>query len=195
MKHSLLLVLAAAAFLTACGKEERLEAVRLATALEQKHASLTTANEIEKEFVANAQAWCDGLMTNGAGRGVELDQNAVVSSALAKTAVEVSGHLSQVRQAVYDQSLDSEYPQSIRVGLITQLTSRQRFLQDLRVLLERASPEFTAFKSSNTYKGDSYPLAIGELQALLQSYRPPDDAVATAVTALKTKYKLTENEI
>ena len=176
--------------MTGCGKEEKAEAVRLAKVLTEKQADFAKANTIEQDFVASARAWCGGIIANGAGRGVELDQNSTVSAELAKSTVAVSTQLSQVRQAVYDQSLKKEYPQSVRTTLITQLTKRQRQLQEMRALLEQSAPQFLEYKNSSAYKGDTYPGGIGKLDALLKAYKEPENTVGEALDALKSKYSL-----
>jgi len=189
------LLLAAVALLTGCGKQERIEAVRLAKVLAEKKANFASANTIEKDFVSNARAWCGGITANGAGRGVELDQNATVAAELAKSAVSVSMQLSQVRQAVEAQPLKEEYPRDVRNVLITQLTKRQRLLQDIRASLEQSATQFLEFRHSKAYVGDTYPDGIGKLDALLHTYKAPEDAVGTALAALKAKYRLSDSEL
>ena len=194
MKFKYCLALAAVVFGAGCGKEERAEAVRLSKALTQKQPDFASANAAEKDLVDNARVFCGAITANGAGRGQELAQNASVVTQLANSAVEISGHLSQVRQAVYDLSLKQEYPQSIRATLITEFTKRQRFLQDVRSMLEQSSTDFLAYQKLRDFKGDTFPDGIGKLNAVLESYKPPADAVGTALAALKTKYNLTGAE-
>jgi hypothetical protein len=189
------LLLVAVVFITGCGKQERTEAVQLAKVLAEKKANFASANTIEKDFVSSARAWCGGITANGAGRGVELDQNATVSAELAKSAVAVSMQLSQVRQAVDGQPLKEEYPRDVRNVLITQLTQRQRLLQDMRALLEQSATQFLEYRHSKAYVGDTYPDGIGKLDALLHTYKAPDDAVGTALAALKAKYGLSDSEL
>ena len=129
------LLLVSALLIPGCGKQERIEAVQLAKSITARKANFASADAIEKDFMGNARAWCDGIVANGAGRGVELDQNATVAAELAKSAVATSTQLSQVRQAIGDQPLKEEYTQSVRNALATQLTARQRRLQDVRALL------------------------------------------------------------
>jgi len=145
--------------------------------------------------VTNARAWSADITANGAGRGVQLDQNATVATELAKSALAISAELGHVRQAVYDLSLKQEYPQTVRDSLITQLAKRQRILQDMRAVLEHSVPEFVEFRHSKTYVGDTYPGGIAELNVLLQAYKPPEDAVGSALAALKAKYKLSNIQI
>ncbi len=190
-----LLLVAAAVLIAGCSKQERNEAVQLAKALNAKKANYASADAIEKDFMGSARAWCDGIVANGAGHGAELDQNATVASELAKSAVAASTQLSQVRQAVNDQTLEQDYTRSVRNTLVTELTARQRRLQDVRALLEQISPQFLQYKRDKTYKGDTYPTEIGNLDALLQAYRPPEDVVGTALSNLKEKYSLTDSEI
>lgn len=189
------LLLAAVAFIGGCGKQERIEAVQFAKTLAEKKAVFASANTIERDFVTSARAWCAGITVNGAGRGVELDQNAVVAAELAKSAVAVSSQLSQVRRAIAGQSLKEEYPGSVRNELTTQLTQRQRWLQDVRALLEQSAPQFLEYRKSKAYIGDTYPEGVGKLDALLRGYKAPEDSLGTAITALRTKYGLTDGEI
>ena len=187
--------LAAVAFASGCGKQERIESVQLCQVLKKNQANFATANSVEKDFVSNARAWIGGITANGAGRGVQLDQNAAVATELAKSAVAISAQLGQVRQAVYDLPLKEEYTQSVRDALITQLAKRQRLLQDMRALLEQSVPEFLGYRDSKTYAGDTYPSGIGQLHAMLQAYKPPEDSVGSALAGLKTKYKISDTEL
>jgi chromosome segregation ATPase len=189
------LLLAVVAILAGCGKQERMEAVQFAKALKEKQVNFTSANALEKDFVSGARAWCTGITTNGAGKGAELDQNSAVAAELAKSAVAISAQLSQVRQAIDSQSLKEEYAQSVRAQLTTQLTKRQRSLQDLRALLEQSAPQFLEYRRNTAYKGDTYPDGIGKLDALLQAHKAPDDVVGTALAGLKEKYSLSDSEI
>ena len=135
-------LLAAVALFSGCGKEERTEAVRFCRTLQQKSADFASANAMEKDFLASARSWCGSIMENGAGRGDQLNQNAAVAQDLAKSAAFISTQVGAVRQAVYDESLKQEFPQSIRVNLITQLTKRQRLLQDDAGAAGRFRPRF-----------------------------------------------------
>jgi hypothetical protein len=178
-----------------CGKQERNVAVQLAKVLTAKKADYANSNSIERDFVNSARAWCAGITTNGAGRGAELDQNAAVATEIAKSAVAVSAQLSQVRQVVDDQPLKEQYPRDVRNALITQLTKRQRLLQDIRALLEQAAPQFLEYQHSKAYAGDSYPDAIGKLDVMLRTYKEPEDGIGTALAALKTKYGLSDSKL
>ena len=189
------LLVAAAACITGCGKQERNEAVQLAKALTAKKADYASSNTIEKDFVESARAWCGGITTNGAGRGAELDQNASVAAQIAKSAVAVSAQLGQVRQVVDDLPLKEEFPKEVRNTLITQLTKRQRMLQDMRALLEQSAPQFLEYRKIKTYAGDTYPDGIGKLNTMLGDYKEPEDAIATALAALKEKYGLSDSEL
>jgi hypothetical protein len=188
--------LAAAALLfTACGKQERLEAVRFAKTVAAAQGNFTSAGAIEKEFVENARAWSGGIVGYGSGRAEELDQNAAVAAELAKSVVAASAQLSQIRQAIDAQALSEEYPRSVRNTLTTQLTRRQRMLQDARVLLENAAAEFRHYREAKLSAAETYPDGVAKLAAMLTSYKPPENAVADALTALRTKYKLADTEI
>ncbi|MGD0666278.1 MAG: hypothetical protein ABSB23_01855 [Bryobacteraceae bacterium] len=195
LKTRYCLLLAALASITGCGKQERTEAIQFAKLLTQEKATFASANKAESELVSSARAWCGGITANGAGHGVELDQNATVAAELAKSAVAISSQLSQVRQAIDSQPLKEEYPVEVRDGLITQLTKRQRLLQNMRALSEQSAPQFLAFRHSKTYTGDTYPDQIGKLDALLRSYTAPEDALGTALAALQAKYSLSSSEL
>jgi len=178
-----------------CGKQVRMEAVQFAKALRGTGANFASANTTEKDLVANARAWCGGITANGGGRGAELDQNAAVAAELAKYTESVSSHLSQVRQAIDGQTLKEEYPREVRDDLTTELTKRQRRLQDMRALLEQSATEFQQLRHSASYAGDTYPDGVGKLEVLLRGYSAPEDAVASAVAALKEKYGLHDSEL
>jgi hypothetical protein len=109
--------------------------------------------------------------------------------------VAISAQLSQVRQAVDGPSLNEEFTQDVRNTLVTQLTKRQRQLQDMRALLEQSAPQFLEYKQSKAYVGDTYPDGVGKLDAMLHSYHAPEDALGTALGALQTKYNLTGAEL
>lgn len=185
-------LLAAAALITGCGKQARIEAGQLAKVLTEKKANFAAADNLEKDLVNNARAWCGGITKNGAGRGAELGQNAAVATQLAKSAVAASAELGQVRNAIDAQSYKEEYPQTLRNDVITELTQRQRRLQDMRALLEASATEFLAFGKDKTYAGDTYPEGIGKLDAMLQAYKAPANTVGTALAALKSEYGIGE---
>ncbi len=178
-----------------CGKQERTEAVRLTKVLTEKQADFDRANKIENEFLASARAWCGGITSSGSGRGVELEQNAVVVTELAKSTVAASAELGHIREAVSAQPLTKEYLQGVRGKLITQLTKRQRMLQEVRVLLEHSAPQFLQYRNDKSYTGDAYPGEIANLAAFLAAYKGAEDVVGEAVKDLKTKYHLEEREL
>jgi hypothetical protein len=188
------LLLAAVALISGCGKQERIEAVQLAKTLKEKKPNFDSANNLEKDLVSSARAWCGGIAANGAGRGAELDQNSSVAAQLAKSAVAASAQLSQVRLAIDGQSLNEEYPRNVRNELTTLLTKRQRQLQDMRAWLEQSAPQFLEYKQSKTYAGDTYPDGIGKLDAMLRGYKAPEDAIGPTLAALQTKYGLKDGE-
>ena len=188
-------LMALAACIAGCGKQERIEAVQLAKALTAKKADYASSNTTEKDFVESARAWCAGITTNGAGRGVELEQNSSVATQIAQSAVAVSAQLSQVRQVVDDLALKEEFTKDVRNTLITQLTKRQRMLQDMRALLEQSAPQFLEYKKIKTYAGDTYPDGIGKLNTMLGAYQEPEDAIAKALATLKQKYGLSDSDL
>jgi hypothetical protein len=185
----------AAVLLAGCGKQERNEAIQLTKALASKQADFTKANDAEREFIANARPWCAGITTNGSGRGKELEQNAAVAAGLAKSAADISAQLSAVRQAITGPAITEEFPQSIRDGLINDLTKRQRTLQEMRAALQDAGPQFLGYQHIKDYNGDTYPDGITRLNTLLQSYSVPVDLVGTALSSLKEKYGFKAGEI
>lgn len=185
------LLAAAAVLLAACGKEDRLEAVRLARVLTEKQSNFNSAGQIEKEFVANARAWCTAIAGYGSGRGEQVAQNASAATELAKSARAASDQLSLVRQALDAETLHKQDTRAVRNALTTQLTQRQRMLQDFRALLEDAATQFR----QKSFAADAYPEGIVRLNALLESYKPPEDSVGSAISSLKAKYKLQESEI
>jgi hypothetical protein len=195
LKIRYFMALAAGLWLAGCGEQEKTEGIQLAKILKAQQADFMKTNATERDFIANARAWCGGITSNGAGRGKELDQNAAVSAALAKTAVDISTNLSGLRQAITAPALTEEYPVSIRDGLINDLTKRQRALQEMRAALQDASPQFLQYAHQNGYKGDTYPDGITKMNTLLQSYSSPTDIVGTALDALKDKYKLTDAQL
>jgi hypothetical protein len=188
-------LLAAVALFSGCGKEERMEAVRLCKTLQQKSADFAGANAMEKDFVASGRSWCGSVIETGSGRGDQLKQNMAVAKDLVKSAQFISTQVGAVRQAVYDEPIKQEYPQSIRVNLITQLTKRQRFLQEARALLDDTGPGFQELGLGPGYKGDSYPDSIPKLNVLLEGAASPKDVVGEAIQALKTKYDLTDADL
>jgi hypothetical protein len=186
---------AAIVFSSGCGKEERREAVGFYKVLVEKRAGFAESNGLEKDYIGSVRSWCESIVANGSGLGTQLEQNASVARDLAKSAETISAQLGLVRQAVYDLSIQKEYPQDIKNALIGQLTKRQRFLQDLRAALDDSAKGFEALGQSRAYKGDSYPNAMGTLTGVLQTYHTPGDPVADAVTALSTKYSIKDSEL
>ena len=188
-------LLAAVALFSGCGKEERMEAVRFSKTLQQKSADFAGANAMEKDFVASGRSWCGSVIENGSGRGDQLKQNMAVAKDLIKSAQFISTQVGAVRQAVYDMPIKQEYAQSVRVNLITQLTKRQRFLQEARALLDEAGPGFVELGLGPNYKGDSYPDSIPKLNVLLEGATSPKDVVGEALQSLKTKYDITDADL
>jgi hypothetical protein len=184
-------VVVAAVLLAGCGKQERLEATSFAKALADTKDHAAAADRIEKEFVANARGWCAAIVGYGAGRGKELEQNAAVAEELAKSALAISTQLGEVRQAIDGRPLTAEYTRGVRNNITNQLTRRQRQLQEIRVLLADSATQFR----NVTYAADSYPDGVARLGTLLGSYKAPEDAVTSALAALKDKYKLADSEI
>ncbi len=187
--------LATALALCGCGGAEKKEAVSFAKTLKQKQPDFQSAMDVERDFVKKARPWVEQIKTGGAGKGAQLDQNAATATELAQMTTTISNHLSQVRQAVYDKPLQAEYIQNIRLGMISDLTKRQRTLQELKTLFEGVAPEFLSYKKNPTYKGDSYPGGISQLDTILSSYSSQLDIVGEAIKNIKSKYDLSDTEI
>jgi hypothetical protein len=188
-------LLAAVVLWTGCGKEERREATSLYRILNQKQADLTAINALEKDLLGSTRSWCEGIIANGAGRGRDLDENAVSANALAQSASVVSTQLGQLRQTIYDQPLKQEYPQGVRSALINQLMKRQKMLQEVRAALEASAADFLEFARSRSYKGDTYPEGIAKLNSLLSTYNGPEDAMGKAIEELKVKYTIQDVDL
>lgn len=188
-------VVAVLALTAGCGKQEKLEATAFAKALAGVKSNMAAADAIEKEIVANARAWCGGITGSGAGKGVQLDQNAAVADSLAQSARDASAQISKVRQVIDESKLSDEYPRSVRSTLANRLTARQRLLQDIRALLDDSAAQFRAYRQNKSFAGDTYPEGISKLDGLLSGYKPPDDALGAALAALKSKYNLADSEI
>jgi len=187
--------MAAAVLLTACGRQERREAASLCRALSGKQADLVAVNNLEKDLVGSARPWCEGILSNGGGKGKVLEENAESAKTLAMSASAVATQLSHLRQTIYDLPLKEEYPQSVRSALINQIMQRQKRLQEIRMALDASAADFLNFSRSRDYKGDSYPAAIDKLNTLLSGYAAPDDALGKAIGDLKTKYTLTDVDL
>jgi hypothetical protein len=187
--------MAAALLLTGCGRQERREAVSLCQALSQKQADLVAVNNLEKDLMASVRPWCEGIISNGAGKGKTLEENAESAKTLAMSASDVATQLSHLRQPIYDLPLHQEYPQSVRSTLINKIMQRQKKLQEIRIALDASAAGFLDFSRSRDYKGDTYPAAIDKLNNLTSGYTAPEDALGKAVSDLKTKYTLTDVDL
>ncbi len=172
----------------ACGRQERQQALGFYNVLLEKRATFGEATTMYKDLVLGVQGWCEGIIAGGAGSSADLDTNIKVARDLAASADAVSRRIGQVRQAVYDQSLDREFPLSVRNSLITELTRRQRGLQELRRYLEDAAAGFESLRQSRDYRGDAYPGAIDKLLMAVRGYKQPPDCVAEALKTLCGKY-------
>jgi hypothetical protein len=183
-------LLAAALLWTGCGKQEKQEATTLCNVLTQKQADFTATNALEKDLLGSTREWAEGIINRGAGHGKDLTENATSAQELSKSAATVSVQLGQLRQALSDQQLHEEYPQTVRGDLVKELMRRQRMLQDVRTALDASAASFLEFSQSRAYTGDTYPSGIDKLNAMLGSYKGADDIVAKAITDLKSKYQI-----
>ena len=189
------LVLAASAVLCGCGGAARQEAIDLGKVLTDGRQDFAAANATEKDLVAATQGWAANIAGNGAGTGKQLEQNASVADDLAKSADQVSAHLGVLRKSVYEKPLQKEFIQNVRSTLITQITKRQRSLQDLRGALSDSASAFRELAQTRSYKGGSYPGAVDKINQMLQGYKAPGDVVGDALTALKTEYGLKDLDL
>ena len=178
------------AFSIGCGKEERREATTFYQVLNQKKADLAAIDALEKDLLGSTAAWCQGLISNGAGKGQGLEENAASARELAQSANVVAGQLGHVRQSIYDQPLKQEYPQGVRSALVNQISERQRMLQHVTASLQASADGFLQFAHSRSYAGDTYPPAIDQLNTLVSHYRGPEDAIGKAIEELRVRYNL-----
>jgi hypothetical protein len=194
MKLYAIPLVAAILFCSGCG-QERKEAVTFCQTLKQKDVDMAATNLLEKDLMRGTRDWCDGIVASGAGRGAKLDENAATAKVLAESASVVSGQLSTLRQAIYDQPLKQDYPQSVRSNILKELMERQKRLQTLRSDLQAAAAGFLGFRDSRAYKGDSYPAEIGKLANMLGNYGGPIDPLAKAIEDMKATYELKDADL
>lgn len=183
-------VLAAMLCLAGCGKQEQEEAVRLGQLLEAQKAGYAKAGEIEKELVGAARAWCGGFTEKGAGRGADLERNASIAADLAKSVAVVNAQIGEVRQAVAGPALQTDFTRGVRSELIARLQARQRSLQEIRSLLDQSATQLEGYRRNKSFAGDTYPGEVNTLDALLQSYKAPPDAVEAALASLREKHPI-----
>jgi hypothetical protein len=188
-------LLAATMAFSGCGKEERREATSLVKVLSQKRTDLAAINALEKDLLGSTRSWCEGIMANGAGKGKDLEENAVSAKALAQSAGVVSTQLGELRQAIYDQPLKQEYPQGVRGTLLSQLMKRQRTLQDVRYALDASAASFLQFAQSRAYTGDTYPPGIDKLYSIVSGYVGAEDVMGKAIQDLKVKYAIQDADL
>lgn len=188
-------LLLAVALFSGCGRQEKKEAITLYKVLMQNQANFQSTNASEKEFLNGTKAWAEGFAGNGSGTGAVLERNAAACQDMAQSAVVLSNQLGQVRKAIYDLSLKEEYPQSIRVGLLSQIQKRQKLLQEVRAALQDSAKGFADFAHAKGYKGDSYPGGISQLTTMLSGYKGPEDAVAQAIASLREKYSIKDSDL
>ncbi|MDR3702210.1 MAG: hypothetical protein P4L56_21365 [Candidatus Sulfopaludibacter sp.] len=180
--------MATAPLFTGCGKEAHREAVALCQVLEHNQPSYNSSNGMERDLVTSTRSWTETIMTNGAGHGSGLTQNAGVAKELAGSADLISTRLGELRKALYDQELKKEELQTVRTTLNAQISKRQKFLGEIRTVLQDTATQFEGLSQTRAYKGDTYPPGIDRLAALLQGYHSPEDAVKQAVESLKADY-------
>lgn len=188
-------VLVGALVLCGCGRQERAEAVRFWKVLENQRAEFAAFTEQETRFLDGAQSWCGAVMADGAGRGDQLNKHAEIAGQLAKSADVLSGRLGRIRQAVYNEKLESDGTRSVRSTLIDQFAQRQRYLQEVRAMFQEIGPVFVQFRNDRTYTGDTYPGGLGKLNERLLGPRGTRDVLEPAISALKEKYKLTTADL
>jgi hypothetical protein len=187
--------LLAAVLLASCGKQERREAASLGQTLTQEQAPLAAANALEKDLLGSTRSWCAGIISNGGGKGKELEENAASAKSLAESANAVATQLSKVRQILYDLPLKQEYPEGVRSTFINQIMKRQKLLQEVRMALDASAAGFLDFSRSRAYAGDTYPAGIDKLNSLVSGYAGPEDSMGAAIHDLKVKYTLQDGEL
>jgi hypothetical protein len=195
MKRSYCWLTIALGVLCGCGGAAHREGVALSKTLVQGQQDFAAANATEKDLETAARGWTEAIITGGAGKGAQLTQNAAVAADLAKSADSISTRLGLLRKAVYEEALQKEFTQGVRANLITQITRRQRTLQDLRTALTESAAQFQELSQTRSYKGDSYPTAIDTLNQMLQSYKAPADIVGQALASLKEEYGIKDQEL
>jgi hypothetical protein len=178
----------ALAALCGCGGAAHQEALGRCKFLSDGQSNYSAANATEKDLGTATTAWASAVITSGAGKGDQLEQNAKVAGDLANSADQVSTQLGQLRKAIYDLPLREEFTQGVRSTLITQITRRQRTLQEMRTALTESAAQFRELHQTRAYKGDSYPTAVDKLNQMLQTHKAPEDAVGGALASLKDKY-------
>lgn len=194
MKPAACCVAMAAVVLCGCGGGRR-EAVSLGKVLTENRREFSGGNTTENDLVAATRGWAEGIIANGAGQGALLEQNAAAADDLGKSAGLVSLQLGQLRKAVYDLSLQKEFTQGLRSSLITEITRRQRTLQDLRSALAEAAEQLRLMGQTRAYKGDAYPAAIDRLAQMAHAYKTPKDIVSETLAALKNEFGIKDEEL
>ncbi len=182
-------------FAAGCGRQERSEALSLCKALDQQKAGFASTNGLERELLNGTRAWTGDITSAGAGKAAELAGKAQAARDLVKSADAVSSGLGQLREAISKVSLTKEGLQQIRADLNDQITKRQRYLQEVRSLLEGCAKGFLQLQQNRQYAGDSYPGEVGKLDQMLQPYKGPQDIVAGVMADLKTKYGITDADL
>lgn len=189
--RSLVIVCVLGAALCGCGRQAHREAGALCQVLERNQPGYNNANGMERDLVTSTRQWTDSIMTGGAGHGAQLAQNAEVAKQLAHSADTISTQLGELRKTLYDQTMQTEELQTVRTTINAQISKRQKFLQEIRGVLDDTAAQFVTLGESRAYKGDSYPAGIDKLAAMLQSYHSPEDAVRQALESLKADYGIT----
>jgi hypothetical protein len=189
MRSTLSLCLLATGLLfTGCGKQAHRDAVALGEILEKNQSGYNNSNGMERDLIAGTRAWTETIMTRGAGRGLELTQNARVAQQLAKSADLISAQLGEFRKSLYDQPLQQETLQTMRTAINAQITKRQKFLQEIRIVLVDTETQFRELTVRLTYRGDTYSVGIDRLAELVQPYHYPEDIVLHTLQSLRLDY-------
>jgi hypothetical protein len=192
MRNTMLIcLLVSTTFFTGCGKEEHREAVALCRILERNQPTYNNTNAMERDLVASTGTWSQTVMTGGAGNGTDLGQSATVAKELAHSADIISTELGELRKVMYDQILKTGELQAVRTTINAQVSKRQRFLQEIRLVLQETATQFENLAQSRTYHGDTYPAGIDRIAQLLQSYHSPEDILRQSIESLKSNYGIT----
>jgi hypothetical protein len=67
-------------------------------------------------------------------------------------------------------------------------SKRQRFLHELKTLLENSAPGFRQLAEQRSYQGDSFPGGLDKLNSMVVGYDVREGTLDEAITKLQEKY-------
>jgi hypothetical protein len=180
---------------SACGRQEKTEGVQLAKALNEKKTAFAKICAEENLVVDQVRKWSSDIVSNGAGKGPQLEQNALTALELSKNAVNVGNELSTLRQSISNIPLTTEEPGTIRANVMGEFSKRQRYLHELKTLLENSAPGFRQLAEQKSYKGDSFPAGLDKLNGMVTGYNVREGTLDEAVASLKEKFEIADTEL